>query len=336
MTTFATSVATLAGPASAADPIFLNPSTRPQGAAPAIPYYDPATKVLHDGSKTLTLTGLQGTVVQLHKVDGGYLLGRTTGGTGADMVFVSSTGKRTLITQQWQAPTCDCLRTDVMVDSAGGTVTFNRRSATSFYKDTLTVSLPTLKIIRTRVFSSSARLYEARQGKVLLALGSRLLRWTPKTNAIETVSSIGQEATAADTSAGQQLTRADDGGGSQTLRPLPPATGPTWGVDADENISAWSADNQHIAGSFEIVSGNTDNGFIVRRASDGASTLVVYIPARAKITWEDNNTVLFPTNYDFGNEVQLVRCTLAGDCQRVGPATTSYAMLYVVATRRSN
>ena len=117
---------------------------------------------------------------------------------------------------------------------------------------------------------------------------------------------------------------------------MPPATGSTWPLDTDENISAWSADNQHIAGSFEIVSGSTDNGFVVRRASDGAAELVVYIPAPAKITWEDNTTVLFPTDYDFGDQLQLVRCTLAGECQRVGPATNGAAKLYVVATRRSN
>ncbi len=330
-----TSLMVASGPAAAADPIFLNPSALPQGTAPAIPWFDPVSKVLHDGSRALTLSGLQGKVVQLHKVDGGYLLGRSTTGSGADLVFVSSTDKRTLITKQWQRPTCDCLRADVVVDSGGGAVTFNRRSATAFYKDTLTVSLPALKIIRTRVFTTSPKLFEARQGKVLLALGDRLLRWTPTTNAVATISSIGQEPTAADTSAGQQLTRSNDGGGGQTMRPLPPATGPTWGVDADENVSAWSADSLHVAGSFEIVSGNTDNGFIVRRASDGASELIVYIPAPARITWENDTTVLFPTNYDYGGDYQLVRCTLAGVCQRVGPVT-SQANQYVVATRRSN
>lgn len=332
-TSLAMFAAPVSGPAVAApEPIRLNPSTLPQGAPPAIPYFDPYTKRLYDGSKRLNLTTLQGTVEQVHKVDGGYLLGRSTS-PGADLVFVSTGGKRTLITQQWRPPRCDCLRSDVMVDSGGGSVTFNRTTSSGSYKDTVTVSLPALRIIRTRSFSSLPRLFEQRRGRVLLGLVDRLVRWAPGTNRTAEVAAGGAGFEAADSTARQLVARADDGGGAQSVEPLPPATGASWALDADENISAWSADDLYVAGSFEIKTDGTDDGFIVRRASDGDATLVVYIPARARITWENNTTVLFPTWYEYG-DFQMVRCTIAGDCERVGPASKYHA--YVVATRRSN
>ncbi len=329
-----TSLMVASGPAAAADPIFLNPSALPQGAAPAIPWFEPRTKVLHDGTRALTLSGLQGRVVELHKVDGGYLLGRSTSETGADLVFVTTTGARTLVTQQWAwRGTCDCVLNEALVDSDGAAVTFSRRLASGVYKDTLTVSLPARKIVRSRVFSSSPRLFEHRQGRVLLGIGDRLVRWTPRTNSASDVPSDGHESTAADGSAGQHIVKS---GGSQTVRPLSSATGPSWSLDRDENPFVWSADGQHIAGMFEVVTGSTDNGFIVRRASDGQLVLVVRIPAPARIAWENNTTVLFPTDYESRHEPQLVRCTLAGECQRVGPVGRQSDAHIVVATRRSN
>ncbi|MET1004510.1 MAG: hypothetical protein ABWX96_03120, partial [Propionibacteriaceae bacterium] len=313
LTALGTSLAAAVGPAAAADPdpISLDPSALPQGPAPAIPYFDPVAKLLHDGGKTLDLTTLKGVVIQLHKVDGGYLLGRRTSPTGNDLVFLSATGRRTLVSQQWKPPgTCDCLQSDVLVDSSGGSVTFNRRPASGFYKDTVSVSLPALKTIRTRVFTSAPTLFEQRGGKALLQLDIRLIRWAPKTNATATIPSSQSGPTAVDSSA-HQLAFRGDGSGDQTVGPLPPATGPRWSLDTDENIGPWSPDDQHIAGADEIVNGGTDTGFIVHRASDGQIALMVYVAGPAQITWENNTTVLFPTDPDFAGHRQLVRCNLA-------------------------
>ena len=79
----------------------------------ALPYVDVAHARIVDGSRRVSVAGLQGTVTQLWKVDGGYVLGRKTprgnrssGRTGAyDLVYVTSAGTRRVITNYWRGPT---------------------------------------------------------------------------------------------------------------------------------------------------------------------------------------------------------------------------------------
>ena len=58
---------------------------------------------------------------------------------------------------------------------------------------------------------------------------------------------------------------------------------------------------------------------------------------RERIAWEDANTVLFTAVYE-DNRSQVVRCTLAGACERVGPPDIPAwdRRGFLVATRRSN
>lgn len=102
-TTLGTALASVASPAAA---VTISPDvpSLPEGSAPAVPYLDvPGDKIV-DGGRTVDVTGLQGRVIQLYKVDGGYLLGRSTT-VGPQLVFASTAGKRTLITKQWYART---------------------------------------------------------------------------------------------------------------------------------------------------------------------------------------------------------------------------------------
>jgi hypothetical protein len=309
-------------------------SSLPQGEAPHLPYLDGQAQKIIDGTRKVDVRGLQGTVTQVHKVDGGYLLGRTVSGSRSDLVFLSSNGNRTLVTQQWMSPNCDCFRSDVAVDSDGDSVTFNRKSASGAYSDTLTVSLPALRITRKREFSSTPALFEHRQGSVLLGLDHRLIRWNPRSNAVR-VASSGLRVEAADTSASQQVRRLDNGTGEQVVEAISPVTGPSWGLGDEESVAAWSADDQLIAGGIGVYADSVNDGFAVWRASDGSSPLVVHTSGMERIVWEDSDTVLFTA--DGGNGAQVVRCTLTGACERVGPpAIDAHHRGFLVATRRSN
>lgn len=311
-------------------PFVLDVESLPQGEAPHLPYLDGQAQKIVDGTRQVDVRGLQGTVLQLHKVDGGYLVARSVSGARSDLVYVARSGTRTLITRHWRGPRCDCLRSDVAVDSDGDSVTFNRTTDQAAYGDTLTVSLPGLHITRKRQFSSAPALFEHRHGSLLLGLDDRLIRWSPRTNAVTVVSS-GLHVEAADTTAAQQVRRLDDGTGVQVVEALPPSTRPAWRLGDEEALAAWSADDQLIAGAIGVYADSVQDGFAVWRASDGSHPLVVYTSGRERITWESADTVLFYAGF-----TQLVRCNLAGVCERVGPADTDANHRgFLVATRRS-
>lgn len=279
----------VSGPSEADTPPFvLDVSSLPQGEAPHLPYLDvPAQKIV-DGTRLVGVRGLKGTVIQLHKVDGGYLLGRKASDSTSDLsdlVFVSSnSGRRTLITQHWKSPPA----------TASGT-----------YRDTLTVSLPALKITRKREFTSTPALFEHHHGLVLLGLDTRLIRWNPRTNAV-TVASSGTRVEAADTTADQQVRRLDDGSGEQVVEALSPRTRPSWRLGSEDSVAAWSADDRLIAGGIDVYAGSVQGGFAVWRVSDGSKPLVVYTFGRQRITWEDADTVLFSATSGDGEQVRPV------------------------------
>ena len=170
---------------------------------------------------------------------------------------------------------------------------------------------------------------------MLLGLDNRLIRWNPRSNAV-TVASSGLRVEAADTTAAQQVRRLDNGTGQQVVEAISPATGTSWGLGDEESIAAWSADDHLIAGGIGVYANSVQGGFAVWRASDGSNPLVVYTFGMERIVWEDAATVLF-TAYA-GDGTQVVRCTLVGACERVGPPDidASHRRGFLVATRRSN
>ena len=72
----------------------------PVGARPHLPYVDWSAKRIVDGSRTVNISGIQGRVISLHKVAGGYLLGRELT-VGNDLVFVSTAGARRVLVPGW-------------------------------------------------------------------------------------------------------------------------------------------------------------------------------------------------------------------------------------------
>jgi hypothetical protein len=75
----------------------VNPAALPLGSLPALPYVDVAAKRIVDGTRRVDLSGMQGDVLRLYKVDGGHVVGRVVGGRPG-LVFVSSGGTRFWIT----------------------------------------------------------------------------------------------------------------------------------------------------------------------------------------------------------------------------------------------
>ena len=70
---------TVAGPARAGGPTDVTPDVAnlPVGALPALPYVDWPNKRIVDGTRQISIAGIQGRVTALYKVDGGYLLVKT-------------------------------------------------------------------------------------------------------------------------------------------------------------------------------------------------------------------------------------------------------------------
>ena len=77
-----------------------------------------------DGSRRVDVTGMQGTVTHLHKVDGGYVIGRITS-TGPGLAFVTISGARSVLTSYWHWPVDNGIYRGVMVSSDGDTIAFN-------------------------------------------------------------------------------------------------------------------------------------------------------------------------------------------------------------------
>ena len=76
----------------------------PVGALPALPYVDWPARRIVDGDRRVSISGIQGRVIELHKVDGGYLLRRRVPGPAEhDLVFVSHRGARKVLAIQCAA-----------------------------------------------------------------------------------------------------------------------------------------------------------------------------------------------------------------------------------------
>src|SRR5215203_3820310 len=104
-----------APPATAGVTVTPNVPKLPAGALPHLPYVDWVAKKIVDGNRKVSISGLQGYVQSLHKVDGGYLLMRLLEPSRRhDLVFVSTAGARRAIVVGVYPPTTQALRDDNM------------------------------------------------------------------------------------------------------------------------------------------------------------------------------------------------------------------------------
>ena len=170
---------------------------------------------------------------------------------------------------------------------------------------------------------------------MLTSIGrQRVVWWTPGTTAVATVADK-VAAGAADLSAGDYALRVPT---HYRVLGIPPATSPDWEVAGEDwELGAWSPDDSSLAATGEVLRGTPDvEIYHVVQASDGVELLTVRVLGYPQITWEDDAHVLIRTGDSGSTFHQLIRCTLAGVCERVGGTSTSPFGPYVLATRRNS
>jgi len=324
------------GPSVAA-PVSVTPDVASLGAGayPHLPYVNLATKRIVDGTRRVSISGIQGTVTALHKVDGGYLLARNVTG-GADLVMVTHSGDRRVLVAHWmQAPT-EYLDPGLAVSHDGSKLAVNVSTAgdATTYRETRVVALPSGTTLHSKVFDYGVKLLGYGTQRVLVGdyPGSRW--WTPSSGAAPVLSAdrMGQTA---DLTAWQWATRSPVA--AYAVQGIPPDTSPNWPVaEEDIQLGPWSLDDTRIAGNNEVTDNSESSAYLVYRTSDGARLLSVLVPGHPQITWESNSALLMATRVGETGRHQLIRCTLAGACSRVGPESTSRYGAVIPATRRNS
>jgi hypothetical protein len=306
----------------------------PQGAAPKLPYVDVRAKRIVDGSRRVSISGLVGTVRQLFKVSGGYVLARKSGSYD-DLVMVRSDGHRSVLVSQWIEPGWASLEQAVAVAGSGtqlvaNTYTLNPRQ----YAGTVVVSLPDGTVTHRRKFSWSPTLGGYRDGRVLAGLGNvEIIWWRPSTDATSTiVSDVSLEQ--ADLTAGEFAYRP---GGDYYFRGIPPRTTPDWLVtQEDSRVGSWSPDDTKVITTAEIEDGTKTASHAVHRTVDGSVVTGFSLDSTPQATWESDATILLTAYAWPESRYQVIRCKLTGPCSRVGPESTTPLGTYVLASRRTS
>jgi hypothetical protein len=346
-------LAVLAPGASVGAPVGAGVSVTPDvanlraGALPRLPYVDWAARRIVDGNRRISISGIQSRVISLHKVDGGYILGRENP-RSYDLVFVTYTGARRVLVAKWQPPRTESLDPALAVSRRGDKVIVNTATLAGrvhTYVDTRVVALPSGQVLRTRDFGYYApSLHGFGIDRTMLTVSSEVADppddfypdvrwWNPATNE---VTSLLENASAesVDLSAWQWAVRPQVG--VYSVQGLPSHTEPNWVVGAEDiRLGPWSLNDAYLAGNNEVVEDEAES-YQVHRTSDGSVVFRVQGHHPPQITWENNSTLLLRTRIDGTRTYQLIRCTLAGSCYRVGPSTTDVRGAIIPAHRRNS
>ena len=184
----------VASPASAA-PVDVTPNVArlPAGAAPAIPYVQWPKRMIVDGNRRVSISGIKGRVYALYKVDGGYLLRRDVPGPpDNDVVFVSSRGERRVLVS-------DVMDNSValVVSSGGDNVMVNVSPAGQShdsYGETRVYALPSGQLLVRKHFAGFVALEAFGVNRALLEFWDQATRdysviwWTPATDTVDLMS----------------------------------------------------------------------------------------------------------------------------------------------------
>ena len=324
-------------PAAASGPVGLLPASR---YPIAVPNVDVAHDRIVDGTRRVNIAGLQGTVTQLWKVDGGYVIGRKTprghrsqGRTGEDdLVYVATDGTRRVITSYWAGP-------EMVVARSGSQIVFNTQAWSQIW-GTHVYSLATGTMTAFRQFPGTPHLLGFADGRVLVSEGNAaVVWWDPWRDTLTTVLDYPDDewqdvsAEAADLTAGQYAVHGIDG---HRVQGIPPATNPDWAVTGGL-VGPWSPDDTKTLSAGEVRAGGFDPDVrTVHRAADGHQLLRMVMPSSEPSVWETDSTVLFVRRSLAGTSNQVVRCTLSGHCATVGPTGATRWTPYVLATRRTS
>ncbi|WP_460841464.1 hypothetical protein [Nocardioides marmoraquaticus] len=307
------------GPVRAAD-VDLDPALLPQGAAPALPHLDQERRVIVDGSRRVSLAGLVGTPLWFVKVKGGYLLDRGRD----DVVRVTTSGARSVLTYR---RTSDYDGAPALAVSSGGdkvalSISDPRPDGSATYRETRVLDAVTGRVLARRSFSPSDGQVPVAFGtqRVLLGnvwwsfAGNRVERFRTTVVAAHLASWRGfgfdvDPAPGGEPRSGELFTLPPDGGNPTAI--APPDTG----------RRVFSVAGTHLGGpaTLDESSGTTDR-VVVHDARHGVVLLdVTGVDAAPVVTWETDGTVLFLARRAGGGPDALVRCTVAGECERAGP-----------------
>lgn len=315
------------------------------GSLPTLPYVDWPNRTIVDGSRRVSIKGIQARVIELHKVDGGYLLRRelVRYPRQEDLVFVATNGDRRSIAKKFW-------RGAIKVSKDGSRVVVNRSrlvGGVAEYADTAVLALPSTKLLWAQdfgTFDPGVHLYGT--DRVLLTmineqagLRTDVSWWMPATGAVETIweSALVESA---DLSAWQWAVRPSDGVHTYGVSRIPPKSGSSWEVsEEDWNLGSWSTDDTLIWGNNEVTDqeeGYGSSAYLVFRASDGTILLSIRNVVDPWATWESETALLLRAAYWTGNTLnhQLIRCRLSGACSRVGPPSSDGFLAIIPATRR--
>ena len=338
---------TAAGPAQAGGPVDVTPDVAnlQTGALPSLPYVDWPNREIVDGSKHVSIAGIKARVTALHKVDGGYLLGRRINQVNSDLVFVSTKGARKVLVPEWERPgfTFPSLSPGLAVSHNGDKVLVNANfdvGGEAVYQDTRVLSLPGGKLLRTRNFGDGegdgAGILAFGVDRAAISVGNLVSWWNPAKNTLSKIANFAFSGSM-DLTAWQWAFTDDMVGQDQSVRSIPPRTSTHWGVDPDERFGPWSPNDSKVVGLDKLTQERGESSrYTVFNSANGTALLTINGNLPAQISWETDSTLLLRTRIEGTETYQLIRCTLAGVCQKVGPSTTDLYGSIIPATRRNS
>lgn len=296
-----------------------DPTLLPAGARPRLPYVDVAARRIHDGSRTVNISGLVGTPQELYKVNGGYVVSRRVGSNG-QLVFISSSGRRVL----WEKNYYNDRNYPVAVSSQGGRIVYERGNYDTGRTTTVVRDVSNGHVVDSRRVGSAF----GYRGRVLVqAPGNKIVWWTPGRAALTTVATDQEYVWGADLSA-LQLSRWG------RMVTIPPGTRPSYGLDMGTVLryNLWSPDDSLVSGFGDNNDQMTGPRIIDAVSGDRVASIQMEDSSDV-LTWEDSNHVLVREG-GYPNYRWLVRCSLSTkSCERV--RTSSYG-LFVTATRKAS
>lgn len=306
------------GPARAAD-VDLDPALLPQGAAPALPYLDQERRVIVDGSRRVSLAGLVGTPLWFVKVKGCYLLDRGRD----DVVRITTSGARSVLTYR---RTSDYDGAPTLAVSSGGdkvalSISDPRPDGSATYRETRVLDAVTGRVLARRSFSPA-------DGQVPVAFGTQrvLLGNVWWSFAGHRVERFRTTVVAAHLPSWRGFgfdvdpTPGSEPRGGEVFALPPDGGNPTAVAPPDTGRRVFSVGSTHLGGpgTLDETSGTTDR-IVVHDARLGVVHDVTGVDAAPVVTWETDGTVLFLARRADGGPDALVRCTVAGECERAGP-----------------